>query len=143
MGYIHRYTSHTPRATPNGPSGHALGVSILLGWYGNSSPFSSGHLQQQTPHARMLVSHGFEMAISFMLWSGQTLPIKIRVDKGWRAYHIDDPKVQMQPPAQRSLRNIAETFRWGGQAHSDIFQIKISSFLFMQATLFVVVYIWL
>lgn len=53
-----------------------------------------------------------EMAISFMLWSGQTLPIKIRVDKGWRAYHIDDPKVQMQPPAQRSLRNIAETFRW-------------------------------
>lgn len=53
-----------------------------------------------------------ELAISFMLWSGQTLPVKIRIDKGWRAYPLDDPKVQMQPPAQRSLRNLAESFRW-------------------------------
>lgn len=48
-----------------------------------------------------------ELAISFMLWSGSALPVKIRTDKGWR-----DPKVQMQPPAHRSLRNVAESFRW-------------------------------
>lgn len=40
------------------------------------------------------------------------LPVKIRTDKGWRAYPLTDPKVQMMPSSHRSMRNIAESFRW-------------------------------
>lgn len=52
-----------------------------------------------------------ELAFSFMLWSGQQLPVKVRTDKGWRAYPVHDPKVQLLPPAHRSVRNLAESFR--------------------------------
>lgn len=48
-----------------------------------------------------------------MLWSGQTLPVKIRTDKGWHTYPVQGPKVQLLPPNHRSVRNISESFRWG------------------------------
>ena len=53
-----------------------------------------------------------ELAFSFMLWSGHSLPVKVRTDRGWRAYPVSDPKVMLLPPSHRSVRNLAESFRW-------------------------------
>lgn len=52
-----------------------------------------------------------ELAISFMLWSGWTLPVKIPVDDIQIAYPLTHEKVQMLPLKKRSLRVVAGTFR--------------------------------
>ena len=52
-----------------------------------------------------------ELAISFMLWAGRLLPIKLSVGPHMIAVDSDDRRVQLQPPKKRSLRVLSETFR--------------------------------
>lgn len=47
-----------------------------------------------------------------MLWSGVTLPVKVRTEHGWRALPIHDSKVKLLPPHHSSLCALAESFRW-------------------------------
>ena len=52
-----------------------------------------------------------ELAISFMLWAGRILPIKIQEVGYSQAMEYAHHKVQMQPVKKRSLRVMAENFR--------------------------------
>ena len=53
-----------------------------------------------------------ELAISFMHWSNQFLPIRIKKDKGYHTLQYADPQVSLLPVKAKSLRVLAENFRW-------------------------------
>ena len=53
-----------------------------------------------------------ELAISFMLWSHQHLPIRVKDPKGYRYLQYTDPTVLLLPVKARSVRVLAENFRW-------------------------------
>lgn len=53
-----------------------------------------------------------ELVISFMLWSNRKPPIRIKDGKSYQILPYDDPKVQLLPINARSLRVLAENFRW-------------------------------
>ena len=47
-----------------------------------------------------------------MLWAQRYPPIKLKADKVWHAHDIMDPKVQLLPLKNRSMRVICESFRY-------------------------------
>ena len=53
-----------------------------------------------------------ELACSFMLWSRRPLPIKLREANKTLLLPYDDPRVSVLPLKQRSVRVLAENFRW-------------------------------
>ena len=53
-----------------------------------------------------------ELAISFMHWTNKLLPIRIKKDKGYHTLQYDDPQVALLPVKTKSLRVLAENFRW-------------------------------
>ena len=53
-----------------------------------------------------------ELAISFMIWSNQYLPIRIKEGTTYQYLAYQDPQVQLLPVKSRSIRVLAENFRW-------------------------------
>lgn len=53
-----------------------------------------------------------ELAISFMHWSNQFLPIRLKSGKGYLTLQYNDPQAQLLPVKSKSLRVLAENFRW-------------------------------
>lgn len=53
-----------------------------------------------------------ELACSFMLWSNRLLPVRLRHQEFAETVPYHDPKVQLLPVKSRSLRVLAENFRW-------------------------------
>lgn len=52
-----------------------------------------------------------ELAVSFMLWAGRPLPIRLPGKTFAEILEYDDPKVNLQPTKIKSVRVLAETFR--------------------------------
>lgn len=53
-----------------------------------------------------------ELAISFMLWSNRYLPLRVKETKGYKYLDFTDPAAQLLPVKSRSVRVLAENFRW-------------------------------
>lgn len=53
-----------------------------------------------------------ELALSFMLWANQVLPIRIKEGKRQVTLQYTDPKVRLLPLKAKSLRVLSESFRW-------------------------------
>ena len=53
-----------------------------------------------------------ELAISFMLWAQCRLPVRIKENSSNIILPYDDEKTQLLPVKQRSIRILAENFRW-------------------------------
>lgn len=53
-----------------------------------------------------------ELAISFMLWSNRYLPIRIKEKKGYKYFDYTNPAVSLLPIKAKSIRVLAENFRW-------------------------------
>ena len=52
-----------------------------------------------------------ELAVSFMLWAGRSLPIRVANKASQEILEYDDPKTSLQPVKLKSVRVLAETFR--------------------------------
>lgn len=52
-----------------------------------------------------------ELSVSFMLWAGRFLPVRIQDQNTIIPLEYDNPKIQLQPVKHRSLRVLSETFR--------------------------------
>ena len=53
-----------------------------------------------------------ELACSFMLWSNRVLPIRLKIHDKLVTTPYTDPRVQILPIKARSLRILADNFRW-------------------------------
>lgn len=92
-------------------SGSSCCSRVLNGSCPRIESFGSQENDMSPPLKRFCISW-VELALSFMLWAGRTLPVKVR-DKGLVIRcELSDARVQMLPLKQGSLGMIAESFRW-------------------------------
>lgn len=77
-----------------------------------------------------------ELVISFMLWSHKMMPVRIKEGKSYLTLAYDDPKVQLLPVKSKSLRVLAENFRWiVKHIHTGMFPFQTFSMLRSKAHL--------
>ena len=75
-----------------------------------------------------------ELSVSFMLWAGRMLPIRIKTGQGSEILEYHETKVTLQPVKSKSIRVLAENFRLILQHIQTFSRVKIIPAYKLQGT---------